>query len=66
MEHLSNDYKDCPTQHESSHKPCNERGHIPFRVWWKANENWETNMIRTSQWGKATAEKILASEEINK
>ena len=28
MEHLSNDLKDCPSQHENSHKLCNETGHL--------------------------------------
>ena len=27
MEHLSNDQKDRPNQHEKSHKQCNEMGH---------------------------------------
>ena len=27
MEHLSNDHKDHPNQHENSHKLCNEMGH---------------------------------------
>ena len=27
MEHLSNDHKDHPNQHENSHKLCNETGH---------------------------------------
>ena len=27
MEHLSNDHKDHPDQHENSHKECNETGH---------------------------------------
>ena len=56
MEHLSNDYKDHPNQHENSHKLCNETGH-PL-----AN-------FMESQWrlrGKANAVQILASEERNK
>ena len=27
MEHLSNDHKNHPNQHENSHKLCNELGH---------------------------------------
>ena len=27
MEHLSNDHKDHPSQHENSHKLCNETEH---------------------------------------
>ena len=27
MEHLSNDHEDCPNQHKSSNKLCNETGH---------------------------------------
>ena len=27
MEHLSNDHKDHPNQHENSHKLCEETGH---------------------------------------
>ena len=26
-EHLSNDHKNCPNQHENSHKLCDETGH---------------------------------------
>ena len=39
---------------------------IPLWMWWKFNGNWDNNMIRISQWRKAIAEQILASEEINK
>ena len=39
---------------------------IPFWVSEEVNENWDNNLIRTSNWGKAIVEQILASEEINK
>ena len=38
---------------------------IPLWIWWKFNENWDNNMIRISQLGKAIVEQILASEERN-
>ena len=34
MEHLSNDHKDHPNQHESSHKLCDETGHHGGRNQW--------------------------------
>ena len=49
MEHLPNDHKDHPNQHESSHKLYNETGH-PFLVYWKVNGNCDNNMIRIFQW----------------
>ena len=34
MEHLSNDHKGCTSQHENSHKLCDEMGHpiIPQQI----------------------------------
>ena len=38
---------------------------ILLQICWKINGNWDSNMIRISQWGKNLS-RILASEEINK
>ena len=46
MEHLSNDQKDNPNQHENSHMQCDETVHPIVRV----NGNWDNNMIIISQW----------------
>ena len=32
MGHLSNDHKDHPNHHESSHKLCDEMGHLVFSL----------------------------------
>ena len=39
---------------------------ILFWVYWKVNGNWDNNLIRIPNWGKAIAEQIVASEEISK
>ena len=58
MEHLLNDHEDHSNQHEISHKLCDETGdplvNLMERQWKFPNR------------GKAIAEQILASEEINK
>ena len=58
MEHLSNDYKDCPNQHENSHKLCNEMGHPVLSLL-------ESQWSEFPNGGKAIVELILGSEEIN-
>ena len=62
LKDLSNNNEDCSNQHKNSHKLCNETRHPVVNV----NENWDSNMIRISQWGEGIVEQILASEEINK
>ena len=46
MEHLSNDHKDHPNQHENSHKLCDETGH-PFdslmESQWKLRQQHDQN-----------------------
>ena len=63
MEHLSNDPKDGPNQHDNGHKLCDEAGHVLSLTenQWKLRQK----MVRISQWRKAIVEQILASEEIN-
>ena len=46
MEHLSNDHEDHPTQHENSHKLCNEAGHLVLSLLesqWKLREQHDQN-----------------------
>ena len=66
MEHLSNDYKDHPNQHENSHKLCNETGHPDCEFDGKPMETEATTRSEFPSGGKAIAEQILVSEEINK
>ena len=42
MEHISNDYKGRPNQHENHHELWVEKEHSL----WKVNGNWENNIIR--------------------
>ena len=46
MEHLSNDHKDCPHQHENSHKLCDEMGHPVMNLiesQWKLRQQHDQN-----------------------
>ena len=46
MEHLSNDQKDHPSQHEYSHKLWNEAGHPAFNLLkspWKLRQQHDQN-----------------------
>ena len=52
MEHLSNDPKDHPNQHENSRKQCDETRH-PVLSYWKVNGNCDNNKIRIPNGGKA-------------
>ena len=64
MEHLSNDYKDHPNQHKSSHQLCNETGHLVVNLMksqWKLRKKYDQNFPI-----EAIVEQILASEERNK
>ena len=48
MEHLSNDPKDGPNQHDNGHKLCDEAGHVLSLTenQWKLRQK----MVRISQW----------------
>ena len=61
----SNDHEDRPTQHENSHKLCDETEHSVLSLL-EVNGNWD-NSIRPecSNGGKDIVEHILASEEKN-
>ena len=62
MEHLSNDHKYHPNQHENSDKLCDETGNPVvnlMEIQWKLRSEFPNG-------GKAVAEQIPASEEINK
>ena len=46
MEHLSNDKKNCPNQHENSHKQYNKTGHPVFSLMesqWKLRQQQDQN-----------------------
>ena len=46
-EHLSNDHKDRPNQHENSHKQCNEMGHPIMNMMesqWKLRQQHDQNL----------------------
>ena len=46
MEHLSNDHKDSPNQHENSHKLCDEEGHPAVNLMeslWKLRQQHDQN-----------------------
>ena len=46
MEHLSNDHKDHPNQHENSHKLCDEIGHHIVNLMesqWKQRQQHDQN-----------------------
>ena len=59
MEHLSNNHKDRPNQHENIHKLCNEFDG-------KSMETEATTWSEFPNGEKAILEQILASAEINK
>ena len=63
MEYLSNDHENHPNQHENSHKLCNETG-TRFEFIGESMET-ETTTLEYPNRGKAIAEQLLASEEIN-
>ena len=65
MEHLSNDPKDHPNQHENSHKLCDETGHPVFEFIGKSIET-ETTTSEFTNGGEAIIEQILVSEQRNK
>ena len=49
MEHLSNDHEDHPSQHENSHKLCNEMGHPVVNFMesqWKLRQQHDQNVPR--------------------
>ena len=67
MEHLLNDCKDLPNQHENIHKLCDEMGQPVLSL---TESQWKLRQIATlseftNGW-KAIVEQSLASEEINK
>ena len=67
MEHLLNDHKDLPNQHENSHKLCDETGQPVLSL---TESQWKLRQIATlseftNRW-KAIVEQSLVSEEINK
>ena len=46
MEHLSNDYEECPNQHKNSHKLCNEMGYRIVNLMesqWKLKQQHDQN-----------------------
>ena len=49
MDHLSNDHKECPNQHNNSHKLFSKMGHPVVNL---MESQWKLryNMIRSSQW----------------
>ena len=63
MEYLSNDHKDHPNLHKNSHKMCDETGHLKFIG--KSLETEATTWLEFPNGGKAIAETIEVSEEIN-
>ena len=66
MEHLSNDYEDCPNQHEKSHKLCDKTRHPIVNLMesqWKLRQQHDQNLTNG---GKAIIEQMLVSEERNK
>ena len=65
MEHIWNDHKDHPSQHENSHKLCNEMGH-PLSEF--DRKSMETEITAWSQFpydGKVIAEQKLVPKERN-
>ena len=68
MEHLSNDPKVYPNQHEDSQKLCDETGH-PVSSLMESHGNWGNNRIRISQFRKSHCRKntsIRRKKEIKK
>ena len=65
MEHLSNDHKDHPNQHENSDKLCDEMGH-PIDNLMKSQWKLRQHDQNFPMGGGAIAEQILASEVRNK
>ena len=69
MEHLSNDHKDHPNQHENSHKLCSEMGHLVFNVMenqCKLRHQHDQNFpMEGKPFEKAIVEQILVSEVRN-
>ena len=65
MENLSNDQEDHSSQQKNSQKLYNETGHTFLNFMNKSMET-ETTWSEFPNGGKANAEQILASEEINK
>ena len=66
MEHIWNDHKDHPSQHENSHKLCNEMGH-PLSEF--DRKSMETEITAWSQFpydGKVIAEQKLVPKERKK
>ena len=48
MEHLSNDHKDHPNQHENSNKLCDETGHLVVNLMesqWKLTQQYYQNFL---------------------
>ena len=64
MEHLSNDHEDHPSQHENSHKLCDETGHPVVNL---MESQWKLRQQHDQNFGaKAIVEQILALEVRNK
>ena len=63
MEHLSINNKGRPDPQENSHKLCNEKGYPFLNL---KESQWKQHDQEFSNGGKATAEQMLGSEEINK
>ena len=66
MEHLSNDHRDYPNQHENSDKLCDETGHpvVSFmESQWKLRRQDDQNFPDR---GKAIVQQVLVSKEINR
>ena len=61
MEHLSNGPKNCPNQHENSHKLCDEMGHPILSL---TESQWKLRQ-QHDQWRENHCKKIIVSEEIN-
>ena len=61
MEHLSNDHKHHPNQHENSDKLCDEMGHPVDNL---MESQWKLRQLDQNfpMGGKAIVEQILASE----
>ena len=66
MEHLSNDHKDHPNQHENSHKLCHETGVSRCEFDGKSMETETTTWLKFPNKRKASVEQIIGPEEINK
>ena len=61
MEHLSNNHKDCPNQHQNSHELCDETGHPVVNL---MESQWKLRQQHDQNFGKFIRGKVIG--EINK